>query len=79
SSPQECLQYWRDSVACLRKEGAKRPKMMTVGLHGRIIGRPGRIAALEAFLDTLLELDDVWICKRGEIARHWIAQHPSGR
>ncbi len=76
SSPQECLQYWRDTVDRLLREGAKHPKMMTIGLHGRIIGRPGRIGALEAFLDYLSELEDVWICRRGEIARHWVARHP---
>jgi peptidoglycan/xylan/chitin deacetylase (PgdA/CDA1 family) len=52
--------------------------MLSIGLHARLCGRPGRIAALERFLDYVLEHEHVWICRRVEIARHWIATHPIG-
>jgi allantoinase len=55
------------------------PKMLSVGLHGRLIGRPGRIDALERFLDYVLQHQRVWICRRIDIARHWIATHPYRR
>jgi putative urate catabolism protein len=56
--------------------GLNAPKMLSVGLHCRIIGRPGRITALERFLDYILEHERVWVCRRIEIARHWISTHP---
>ncbi|MBV8151324.1 MAG: polysaccharide deacetylase, partial [Candidatus Eremiobacteraeota bacterium] len=49
---------------------------MSVGLHARLAGRPGRSAALERFLDHVLAHKKVWVCTRLEIARHWIAHHP---
>lgn len=57
-------------------QGLDAPKMLSVGLHCRIIGRPGRITALERFLDYILQQPQVWICRRVEIARHWLATHP---
>ncbi len=56
--------------------GLDRPKMLSVGLHCRLAGRPGRVAALEHFLDHVLRHERVWICRRIDIARHWIATHP---
>jgi allantoinase len=56
--------------------GLNAPKMLSVGLHCRLIGRPGRIAALERFIDYVRRHDQVWICRRVDIARHWIATHP---
>jgi allantoinase len=56
--------------------GLNQPKMLSIGLHCRLAGRPGRIDALERFLDYALERPDVWICRRIEIARHWMAVHP---
>lgn len=56
--------------------GLNSPKMLSIGLHGRLAGRPGRIAALERFLDHIQKHEHVWICRRIEIARHWIAVHP---
>jgi peptidoglycan/xylan/chitin deacetylase (PgdA/CDA1 family) len=50
--------------------------MMSVGLHCRLVGRPGRIGALQRFLDHVQRHDRVWICRRIEIARHWQARHP---
>ena len=65
-----------DAFEVLWKEGADRPKMMSVGLHGRVIGLPGRIAGLERFLDHASGCDDVWICRREDIARFWTQRHP---
>jgi allantoinase len=59
--------------------GLDRPKMLSIGLHCRLAGRPGRIAALERFLDYVLERRHVWICRRIDIARHWMATHPFRR
>jgi allantoinase len=56
--------------------GLNAPKMLSIGLHCRLAGRPGRIAALEQFLDYVLKHEGVWICRRIDIARHWIATHP---
>ena len=70
------LQYLKDSFDVLYAEGAESAKMMSVGLHCRISGRPGRFAALEQFLRYVLSHDDVWICRRIDIARHWHAEHP---
>lgn len=71
--------YLRDSFDVLYREGATSPKMMTVALHPRLIGRPGRIAGLERFLDHALAHDQVWFPTREEIARHWIANHAMER
>ncbi|MDQ2681452.1 MAG: allantoinase PuuE [Candidatus Eremiobacteraeota bacterium] len=76
TSPSGYFEYMRDSFDLLYREGATAPKMMSVGLHARLAGRPGRAAALERFLDHVGRHDDVWICRRVEIARHWIATHP---
>ena len=71
--------YIKDTFDVLYTEGAHRPKMMTIGLHARLLGRPGRIAALTRILDYMLAHEDVWICRREEIARHWQARHPDPR
>ncbi|HUE88345.1 MAG TPA: allantoinase PuuE [Vicinamibacterales bacterium] len=69
--------YLRDSFDVLYRMGAAKPRMMTVGLHCRLAGRPGRMAALMRFLDHVARHSDVWVCRRIEIARHWIAHHPA--
>ena len=69
--------YLKDAFDVLYREGKTAPKMMSVGLHTRLVGRPGRAAALERFLDYVLLHEDVWICRRVDIARHWIATHPA--
>jgi len=76
SAPSGYFEYMKDSFDVLYREGRTHPKMMSIGLHTRLAGRPGRAAALERFLDYVLEHDDVWICRRVDIARHWIANHP---
>ena len=79
STGDEWLAYVRDAFDVLYAEGAEYPRMMSVGLHMRLMGRPGRIAALARFLDHVERHDRVWICRRLDIARHWIARHPYRR
>jgi putative urate catabolism protein len=67
--------YLKDSFDTLYEEGKTSPKMMSVGLHCRLIGRPGRIQSLKKFLDYALKFEDVWICKRIDIAKHWIKNY----
>ncbi len=76
NSGEQFFQYLRDAFEVLYAEGETRPKMMSVGLHCRIAGRPGRFAALCRFLDHVQRRDNVWICRRVDIARHWIQRHP---
>ncbi len=68
--------HCRDAFDLLYDEGAERPKMMSIGLHCRLIGRPGRFRALQQFLDHIQSRDRVWITRRIDIARHWMATHP---
>jgi putative urate catabolism protein len=76
STGDEWLAHVRDAFDLLYAEGAEHPRMMSVGLHLRLIGRPGRAAALARFLDHVRRHDRVWICRRIDIARHWIEHHP---
>lgn len=69
--------YLKDSFDTLYAEGAEAPKMMSVGLHCRIVGRPGRFQALERFVRYALSHEDVWCCRRVDIARHWHRHHPA--
>jgi len=68
--------YLRDAFDVLYAEGATAPKMMSVGLHMRLAGRPGRFAALRRFLDHVQRHRDVWLCRRIDIAHHWLRHHP---
>ena len=68
--------YLRDSFDVLYAEGAAQPKMMSVGMHCRLLGRPGRMRALQRFLDHVQQHDRVWVCRRIDIARHWKQAHP---
>ena len=68
--------YVKDAFDLLYEEGAIQPKMMSIGLHARLIGRPGRAGALARVLDYIQGHDKVWVCRRQDIARHWIARHP---
>ena len=70
------LQYLTDTFDVLYAEGAERPSMMSVGMHCRLLGRPGRFRALQRFLDHVQRHDRVWVCRRVDVARHWIAHHP---
>ena len=69
--------YLKDSFDALYEEGKTNPKMMSVGLHCRLVGRPGRIQSLKKFLDYILKHDDIWICKRIDIAKYWIKKYPN--
>jgi putative urate catabolism protein len=74
----EFFVYCRDAFDWLHAQGAAgRPRMMTISLHGRIIGRPGRLGALVRLLDHIQRQDAVWLCSRAELARHWIATQPA--
>jgi len=77
NSGEQFFAYLRDSFDVLYAEGETAPKMMSVGLHGRVVGRPGRMVALRRFLEHLLAHDSVWVARRIDIARHWLAAHPS--
>jgi len=76
NSGDQFFAYLKDSFDLLYAEGRTRPKMMSVGLHCRLAGRPGRAAALARFLDYASKHDKVWICRRIDIARHWRQHHP---
>ena len=77
NSGDQFYTYLKDSFDALYEEGKTNPKMMSVGLHCRLIGRPGRIQSLKKFLDYVLKFNDVWICKRIDIAKHWIKNYPN--
>jgi allantoinase len=83
NSGTQFFDYLRAAFDTLYAEGdpngLNEPKMLSVGLHCRLAGRPGRVAALERFLDYVLQHEHVWICRRIDIARHWIATHPYRR
>jgi allantoinase len=76
NSGEQFYAYLRDSFDVLYAEGEHSPKMMSVGLHCRLVGRPGRFRALQRFLDYVQAQEKVWICRRIDIARHWIDRHP---
>jgi putative urate catabolism protein len=76
NSGDQFFAYLKDAFDVLYAEGGEQPKMLSVGLHCRLAGRPGRAAALMRFLDYVQTHDRVWICRRADIARHWIAAHP---
>ena len=78
NSGEQFFAYLRDSFDVLYAEGATAPKMMSVGLHCRLVGRPGRAAALARFLDYVQGHDAVWVATRADIARHWRERFPYG-
>jgi putative urate catabolism protein len=69
--------YLRDAFDVMLAEGAETPRMMSIGLHCRLVGRPGRFAGLQRFLDHVQAHDDVWVCRRIDIARHWQTRFPA--
>ena len=79
NSGEQFLGYLRDAFDTLYEEGARTPRMMSVGLHCRLAGRPGRIRAVEQFIDHALGHEGVWFCRRIDIARHWCTHHPAER
>lgn len=73
---EQFFAYLKDSFDVLYAEGAETPRMMSIGLHCRLAGRPGRMAALERFIDYAQGHEAVWFCRRIDIARHWRERHP---
>jgi putative urate catabolism protein len=76
NSGDQFFAYLRDAFDTLYTEGEAAPKMLSIGLHCRVVGRPARIASLKRFLDHILAHDRVWVARRIDIARHWLAEHP---
>ena len=73
---EQFFTYLRDAFDTLYREGESAPKMLSIGLHCRLAGRPARLASLARFLDYVQSHERVWICRRVDIARHWRARHP---
>ena len=73
---EQFFSYLKDAFDVLYAEGEESPKMMSVGLHCRIVGRPGKMAGLERFIRYALDHQDVWFARRVDIARHWRERHP---
>lgn len=76
ANPDDFFIWMRSAFDVLWREGATQPKMMSVSLHLRISGHPARFAGVERFLDYVQQQEGVWLCTRGQVAQHWIANHP---
>ena len=68
--------YLKDAFDVLYAEGETAPKMLSIGMHCRLLGRPGRFRGLQKFLDYIQSHEQVWICRRIDIAEHWVKNHP---
>ncbi len=75
NSGEQFFQYLKDSFDCLYEEGSHTPKMLSIGLHCRLVGRPGRFMALKRFAEYIARFDKVWVCRRIDIAEHWHTHH----
>ena len=75
-TPEQWYRYAVDSFDLLYREGQREPRMMSLGLHLRIIGRPGRFVWLERFLEHVRRHKHVWVARRADIARHWAGLYP---
>ena len=76
NSGEQFYQYLKDAFDVLYVEGESAPKMLSIGMHCRLLGRPGRFKALQRFLDYIQSHDKVWICRRNDVAQHWYQHHP---
>ncbi|WP_206815178.1 allantoinase PuuE [Chroococcus sp. FPU101] len=76
NSGDQFFTYLKDSFDVLYTEGETTPKMLSIGLHCRLVGRPGRAASLGRFLDYVQQHEKVWLCRRIDIAHHWYQHHP---
>ena len=76
NSGEQFYQYLKDAFDVLYAEGESAPKMISIGMHCRLLGRPGRFKALQRFLDYIQSHDKVWICRRNDVAHHWYQHHP---
>lgn len=79
NSGEQFYQYLKDAFDVLYAEGQTAPKMLSIGLHCRLIGRPARMASLQRFIEYIQSHDDVWLCTRAQIAEHWQKQHPHAK
>lgn len=77
NSGEQYFQYLKDAFDVLYAEGATTPKMLSIGLHCRIVGRPARFAALQRFVNYVQQHQDVWLCRRIDIAEHWRNEYPA--
>jgi len=77
NSGDQFFSYLKDAFDCLYEEGEECPKMLSIGLHCRIVGRPARFMALKRFVEYILSHPDVWVCTRADIAKHWHQHHPA--
>ena len=77
NSGEQYYHYLKDAFDVLYAEGATTPKMLSIGLHCRIVGRPARFMALQRFVDYVQRQQDVWLCRRIDIAEHWHQHHPA--
>ena len=76
STGEDFFQFTKDAFDMLYEEGAYTPKMMSIGLHQRLIGHPARAMGLKRLLDYIGGFEDIWVCNRLDIAKHWIKTHP---
>ena len=76
-TPEQWYEYAKDTFDQLYLESCNSPRMMSLGIHLRIMGRPGRFSWLQRFIEYVSKFDDVWICTRREIYEHWSKQNPS--
>jgi peptidoglycan/xylan/chitin deacetylase (PgdA/CDA1 family) len=76
NTAEQFFTYLRDAFDVLYEEGSEAPKMLSIGMHCRLLGRPGRFRALQRFLDHIEQYDRVWVTRRVDIARHWREHHP---
>ncbi len=76
ASAEDFFVYLRDAFDVLYAEGVTTPRMLSIGMHARLLGRPGRLRGLQRFLDHIERHDRVWICRRIDLARHWMKTHP---
>lgn len=76
NSGEQFYQYLKDAFDVLYAEGESAPKMLSIGLHCRIVGRPARMMALQRFIDYVKRHDQVWLCTREQIAQHWVEHFP---
>ncbi len=79
NTAEHFFSYLRDAFDVLYAEGEETPRMLSVGLHCRLIGRPGRFRGLQRFLDHIEAHDRVWVTRRVDIARHWAERHPASQ
>jgi peptidoglycan/xylan/chitin deacetylase (PgdA/CDA1 family) len=79
NTAEQFFVYLRDAFDVLYAEGVDAPKMMSIGMHCRLLGRPGRMRGLQRFLDHVQAHDKVWVTRRIDLARHWERMVPAGR